>query len=305
MARVTLRQLEYFVAAAETGSVTAAAARVFLSQSAVSTALADLEENLKVQLFLRHARGLTLTTVGRTILSDARRLLREAEELENSAEEFTGTLSGRLTVGCYTTLAPLLLPRVIDAYLRAYPTVDLNFIVGSHAELRGRLHDGTCDVALLYDYDFATELFTPGLDKVPLQSIPPYVLLPADHVLAVEEHVALADLAPLPLILFDLPPGGEYFKSLFTARGLTPVVRFRTTEFELVRALVARGLGYSILTQHTDIDVSYENRPIATRPLADEQRGLAVVAAHLGGATLTRRARAFLQTCEQALGPPA
>ena len=184
MARITLRQLEYFVAAAETGSVTAAAARVFLSQSAVSTALAELEENLGVQLFVRHARGLTLTTVGQSIRRGARQLIEQADDLERSAEEHNESLSGRLTVGCYTTLAAHLLPPVLDAFLTAHPGVDLAFVVGSHAQLREKLRDGTCDVALLYDYEFAGDMLPGDVEKVSLQSIPPHVLLAAGDPLA-------------------------------------------------------------------------------------------------------------------------
>lgn len=302
VARVTLRQLEYFVAAAETQSVSAAAARVYLSQSAVSTALAELEENLGVQLFIRHARGLTLTTVGQTILAESRQLLGKVDDLENNAAELRGSFTGRLSVGCYTTLAPLLLPRVIDAYLTSYPSVDLNFMVGSHPELQAKLRDGRCDVALLYDYGFATDLFTTNLEKVTLQSIPPHALFSSEDPLGEQSAVSLSELSDQPLVLYDLPPGGEYFKSLFTSQGMTPNVRFRTTEFELVRALVARRLGYSILTQHTEIDVSYENLPLITRPLVESGPGLDVVAAHLGGSTLTRRATAFIEECERSLG---
>ena len=76
MAEYTLRQLEYFVAVAEAGSVTAAAAAVHLSQSAMSTALADLERALDVQLLLRHhARGVTLTAAGEQLVVASRQLL--------------------------------------------------------------------------------------------------------------------------------------------------------------------------------------------------------------------------------------
>jgi DNA-binding transcriptional LysR family regulator len=302
MARVTLRQLDYFVAAAEAGTVTGAAARLFISQSAVSSALAELEESLGVQLFIRHARGLALTSIGQTILRESRQLLDQADELERSAGELSESFVGQLSVGCYSTLAPHFLPPIIDAYLSAHPGVDLTFVVGSHAEMCAKLIDGSCDVAILYDYDFATELFTADLDKVVLQSFPPYVLLPPGHRLGKRRSVPIEKLVDEPLILFDLPPGGEYFKSLFTLRGCTPRIRFRTTEFELVRTLVARGLGYSILTQHTDIDVSYENRELLTRPLDGEWRSLDVVAAHLSRSTLTRRARAFITECERAFG---
>jgi DNA-binding transcriptional LysR family regulator len=304
MARITLRQLEYFVAAAETGSVTAATNRVYLSQSAISSALAELEETLGVQLFIRHARGLTVTPIGRQILLEARQLLASVDDLHDSARDLSGSFSGKLAVGCYSTLASLLLPQVIDAFLTAHPAVDLDFVTGSHTELLAKLRDGSCDVALLYDYDFATDLLPADLTKVVLRSIPPHAVLPEDHPLAKRASVPLTALVDEPMILFDLPPGGEYFKSLFEMRSMTPNIRFRTTEFELVRALVARGMGYSILTQHTAIDVSYENRRFVTRLIEDAPRGLNVVAAHLSGVRLTRRASAFIEQCEQSLMTP-
>lgn len=301
MARITLRQLEYFVATAEAGSVTAAAEQVSLSQSAISTALADLEHNLGTQLFVRRTRGLILTSVGRDILRDARQLLTKADELHRSARDLEGSFSGKLAVGCYNTLAPLLLPKIIDPYLRAHPSVDLDLMVGSHVDVQHRLHSGSCDVALMYDYEFAKDLDTGELSKTVVLSIPPHVIVSPEHALADQVEVALAQLVEEPMILFDTPPAGKYFTSLFEARGLAPRVRFRTTEFELVRSLVARGFGYSILTQHTDIDVSYENRPLVERPIADAQRALDVVAVHLAGARLPRRAAAFIEQCEEAL----
>jgi len=97
MPNYTLRQLEYFVAVAETGTVTAAAAKVHLSQSAMSTALADLERLLAVQLVLRHhARGITLTAAGSRLLVEARQLLRQADELQSLATHLGGEVTGRL-----------------------------------------------------------------------------------------------------------------------------------------------------------------------------------------------------------------
>lgn len=305
MARLTLRQLEYFVATAEAGSVTAAAEQVSLSQSAISTALADLEHNLGTQLFVRRTRGLILTAVGRDILRDSRQLLSKADELHRTALDLDGSFSGRLSIGCYSTLAPLLLPKIIDPYLRAHPSVDLDPVVGSHTEVQRGLQSGRCDLALLYDYEFTAELDTAELSKTVISSIPPHVIISPQHPLAGQDEISLAQLADEPMILFDTPPAGKYFTSLFEARDRSPRVRFRTTEFELVRSLVARGFGYSILTQHTDIEVSYENRPLVERPIADAQHPLDVVAVHLAGARLTRRATAFIEQCAASLSGQA
>lgn len=302
MSNVSLRQLEYLIAAAETGSVTAAAARVYLSQSAISTAITDLEDALGVQVFIRHARGLSLTGVGQQVLADARRLIAGVEDLRNSAREASESLSGGLVVGCYSTLAPILLPRVIADFTANHPAVDLSFIEGSHLQLEEKLRNGSLDLAILYDYAFDNRQFPKDLTVNTLVSTPPYVILPEHHPLAERPVLSLHQLASQPMILFDLPPGGEYFLSFFDAEQLTPNIRFRTTSFEMVRALVARGLGYSILSQRTNINMSYEGHGFVTRPLSGAHRGLNVGAVHLAGVRLTRRATAFIDQCHRSLG---
>lgn len=302
MSSVSLRQLEYLIAAADTGSVTAAAAKVYLSQSAVSTALTDLEETLGVQIFIRHPRGLSVTNVGQEVLTDARRLLAAMEDLRNSARESSESLSGKLVVGCYSTLAPILLPRVIADFIETHPNVDLSFIEGSHTQLEDQLRDGSLDLALLYEYDFGKFSLAKDLAVNLVISTPPYVILPERHELASRETLSLEELAPQPLILFDLPPGGDYFLSLFAAEDLVPNIRHRTTSFEMVRALVARGLGYSILSQRTNINMSYEGLGFVTRPLTGARPGLNVAAVHLNGVRMTRRAVAFIDQCRTSLG---
>lgn len=304
MSRITLRQLEYFVATAEGGSVTAAAGKISLSQSAISTALAELEHNLGTQLFVRRARGLILTSVGRELLRDSRQLLTKADELHRTARDLDGSFSGPLSIGCYSTLATLLLPKILDPYLRAHPSVDLHLMVGSHTEVQRNLQNGSCDVALMYDYEFDVELDKDDLHKTVISSIPPHVILPPEHTLTQHDQVSLAQLVDEPMLLFDMPPAGKYFTSLFETRGLQPRIRFRTTEFELVRSLVARGFGYSVLSQHTDIDVSYENQPLAQRSIAEAPHGLNIVAVHLPGVRLTRRAAAFIDQCAETLAQP-
>ena len=123
MSEITHRQLEYFVAVADAGTVTGAARNLHLSQSALSMALSDLEGALGVQLLVRGRRGVHLTQAGRGVLSDSRRLIAGVADLHNSARDFQESMSGRLVVGCYSTLSPLLLPAVIDAFTTDHPDV--------------------------------------------------------------------------------------------------------------------------------------------------------------------------------------
>ncbi|WGW11554.1 LysR family transcriptional regulator [Saxibacter everestensis] len=292
---ITLRQLEYFAMVADQGTVTAAAQQLYLSQSAVSNAIADLERLLDVKLFVRHARGLSLTREGRAVLSQAQFLLRDAADLERNAAILGDDLSGTLSVGCYSTIAPLLLPRVVADFATKHPGVDVQFAEGSRSELLEDLTLGRYDVLVLYDYRFKDDLSEIG-QSTPLGSIPPYALLPPEHRLTGCGPVALADLAADPLILFGLEPADQYFLSLFELEGLTPNVRYRTGNYEVLRGLVARGVGYSLLTQRTRQTTSYEGLAYSAAELEGNYEPLGVIAVTPSRHRLTRRVDAFVNS---------
>ena len=152
--RISLRQLDYFVVAAETGTMTGAAQRLYVSQSAVSLGVAELERQLGVQLLLRFkAKGLTLTEAGRMLLPEARALLARTEELQAGMREVGQTAAGRLVIGCFTTIGPFLLPRLLEEFQTAYPDVPLDFMEGSLTELQQLLLEGRCELAVLYGVD--------------------------------------------------------------------------------------------------------------------------------------------------------
>lgn len=297
MADVTFRQLEYFIATADAGSVSAAAQRLHISQSAVSMAIAALERTLGVQLFLRQPRGVTLTREAHNVLGDARRLTAGIADLRNSTLAAQASLTGSLKVGCYSTLSPLLLPRIVDEFVNRHPEIDLSFEEGSHVALEEQLRAGRLDLAILYDYSTQANPAPRDLTFEPIMFTTPYVLLHPGHRLAAKDKISLRDLVDEPLILFTLAPAGDYFLSLFADAGLEPTIRFRTASFELARAMVARHLGYAILSQHTVIDVSYEDLPFATRQLSGSHRGLAVNVVTPAGMQPTRRTRAFIDQC--------
>jgi len=112
----------------------------------------------------------------------------------------------------------------------------------------------------------------------------------------------LAMLANEPLILLEPPPSGEYFLSLFSERGLTPHILFRTASFEMARGLVAGGFGYSLLSTKPAATMSYDGNALVTRPLADETRPSQVVLARRAHAELGAGAEAFAAECRGLFG---
>ncbi|MER6559061.1 LysR family transcriptional regulator [Streptomyces sp. NPDC001027] len=291
--RISLRQLDYFVTAAEAGTLTGAARRLYVSPSAVSAGIGELEHQVGVQLLLRaRAKGLTLTAAGRVFLPQAKALLTSSEELRESVQEVGRRPSGRLVIGCFTTLAPFLVPWLMEEFPLAHPAVTLDFVEGSVTTLQRLLREGRCEVTLLYGVDVEDDI---TFDR--LYSVEPHVLLPHRHPLADHERVRLADLAGHDMVMLDVPPSRRYFSDVLATAGIAPVVRHSTQSFEVVRSLVARGTGYSLLIQRPALDISYEGRAVHTRRIADRVDPLDVGLARLAGTQPTRRAAAFASFC--------
>jgi DNA-binding transcriptional LysR family regulator len=241
--RYSLRQLRYFVVTAEALSFTAAARRLGISQPSISTALGDLEASFDVQLFIRHhASGLSLTQAGRDLLGQARNLLKIAEELQMAAKEMDGGMTGTIALGVLVSLAPPLMPGLISRFAGEHAGISFRTVEAHQDGLIRGLHDGSLDIALTYSLDLTEETAFK-----PLLTLPPYVILPKAHHLARARKLSLVDLLDEPYVLLDLPHSREYFAALFDAVGSRPVPAFRSSQPEVVRGMVANGLGYSIL----------------------------------------------------------
>ncbi|MDR7303591.1 LysR family transcriptional regulator [Haloactinomyces albus] len=294
----TMVQLRYFAAAAQLGSMTAAAKHMVVSQSAISTAVAQLERELGVQLLIRrHAQGLALTKAGERFLQELRGFLSHAGELADVARGLGASLVGEVTVGCFQTLAPFYLPTLLTAFANEHPAVRVSVLEGQTEELQQALLSGACEIALLYDLDLDD-----ALEREVLTVAPPYVIVPADHPLREASGVRLADLAGEPMVMLDLPHSREYFRSLALRTNVEPVVRYRTSSYETVRSLVAAGHGYAILNQQPHHDVTYDGGRIVRLALLDDVPPLPVVLARVTGIRSTVRAQAFAALCRAQLG---
>lgn len=260
----TLRQLGYLTAVADAGTIAAAAAELRVSPSTLSDALADLDRLVGAPLTVRRrAHGVSLTSAGVHVVERARPLLAASRELMVGLRGEPGELVGPITIGCYPTLAPTVLPPLLHDFGEAHPRVDLHIREATHDQLEGRIESGEVDVAFVYD------TLVPGHPRRErLFALPAHVLLAADDPLAQAEAVRLEDVAARDLILLDAPPSSAHTLSLFEARGLTPRIRHRTASYEAVRTLVGRGLGYGILVQRPANPASYEGYPVAMKEIS-------------------------------------
>jgi DNA-binding transcriptional LysR family regulator len=144
---------------------------------------------------------------------------------------------------------------------------------------------GVLDLAILYDFDIPRSVHC-----TPLRSMPLQIVLHAGHELARRRTISLSDVVDEPLILLDLPKSRDYFLSVFGELGLTPKIAHRTTSFEMLRSLVASGLGYSLLNFCPPPGVPLRGL-IVSRPLVDGSKQANLVLARLHHC----RASAFIE----------
>jgi DNA-binding transcriptional LysR family regulator len=295
--RFTLRQLEYFQTAARIGSFAGAAAELHVSATAVAAAVGDLERALGVQLCLRHkAQGITLSTTGLWLLGEISSLLADAVEIERAVVSTDGVLRGPVAIGCYSTMAPSVIPELAAGFQAQHPDVELTFFDGSADQLLDQLWAGRLDVVITYRLGLPD-----GLDEAKLFDTGVNVLLAADHALAAAAAVPLTDLAAEPFIMLDLAPGGRHNLEILSAANVTPQIRHRSSNVELVRSMVARGLGYSLLVHRPHNDRSYEGLPLVSLPIGPEPVAVSAVIVWPTDVRLTRRARAVVEFAQRTL----
>lgn len=264
---------------------------MLLSPSAITGALNELERTFNSQLTIRRkAHGVSLTPSGQYVLSQARGLLHAATDLQGMAADAGSTLRGKVAVGCYLSLAPTLLTELMAEYGTRYPEVELDFYAGTQQEIHERLLSGELDLAIAYELTLPS-----GLAHKRLGDAVPAVVLPAEHRLAAQPQVALAELVDEPMILLDVNPSRENTEMMFSAAGLSPWIRFRTTDFEVTRSMVARGMGYAILVQRPVSDLSYEGRSVAVRRIHPATRTVPISMVWQDGVRLSKSAESMLE----------
>jgi DNA-binding transcriptional LysR family regulator len=272
-----------------------AAASLHVSPAAVSLGIGQLERVLECDLFLRRPqRPLALTGAGRELLPRAAAIVSDAEHLEQVAGQRTGSFTGTIRVGCFDTLAPVLVPQLLMAAAERFPDLAVDVAEGPSDILQEQLLDGGTDVAVLYGLEIAGALRTELL-----WSMPPYVVLPADHRLANRAAVHLADLAAEPMIMLDAPPSKVHMLTALAGVGISPVIGRVTRNFETLRSLVGRGYGWGLLVQHPAVDRSYEGMPIRSVAIADQIEPAPVVAATVAGSASPRRTQACIEMLRQ------
>jgi LysR family nitrogen assimilation transcriptional regulator len=197
---VDLRQLRYFVQIAESGNFSRAADVLRVAQPSLSQQVRNLEEELGVELLVRHARGVTPTELGQRFCDRARRILEEADNAKADLRSLAESPSGRVSVGLPTSAARGLAPHLYQAVAQRLPNVNLHVVEAMSGYLDELIQAGRLDVALLYDHKaFENVAWTEMMVEELM------LFVPKGHPLAAREEIAFAELFDLPLVLPGRP----------------------------------------------------------------------------------------------------
>jgi len=249
---LSLRQLEYIVAVADTLGFHKAAAVCHVSQPTLSAQVQLLESVLDVRLFERDRRRVLVTPAGEDIVARARRVLLETEDLIAAATRAQTPFAGTLRVGVIPTLAPYLLPEVTPAITKRYPALALVFQEAKTADIVKSLGEGTLDAGVA-----ALEAELGDLAHAEIARDDFVVALPKDHPLAKKKQLSLDELEAERVLLLD---EGHCFREQalsLCAKAEAEVASFRATSLATLAQMVSSGAGITLLPA---LAVPVENR---------------------------------------------
>ncbi len=252
LSEISLRQLEYVVAVADTLGFRKAAERCHVSQPALSTQIRDLEDRLGVILFERDARRVLVTPAGEQIILRARKVLSEAQGLVEAVERLQDPLSGTLRFGVIPTIGPYVLPELTAAVTRRFARLKIYWWEDKTSVLLKALDEGALDAVLL-----ALEA---DLGQVVVAEVAqdPFVLaLSPGHALLERAHVTEADLEGQPLLLLE---EGHCLRDQALQACSSARVKesgFRATSLGTLAQMVSAGAGLTLLPR---LAVAVENR---------------------------------------------
>lgn len=237
-----LRRLRFFVEVVKQGGFSAAAKVLCSTQSTVSKAVKQLEDELGAVLLQRSSIRTDLTDEGRVVYDRGVRLLAAADQLRTDLEELEGLRRGRLAIGLPGMGTSTLLADTLALYKLKYPLIDLALEIASISQLEQQLRESELEIAAV---------FAPApdsLDFLPVLDDELMVLLPASHPLSSGDSVGLRELQGVPLFLCEQDfPAAKALLDAFEAAGIEPRITARSDHLELLYELVKSGAGASFV----------------------------------------------------------
>ena len=243
-----LQQLRYLTEVVRRGlNVSQAADALHTSQPGVSKQIRALEDELGIQVFVRHGKRLvSITEPGKAVVAIAERILSEAQNLRRAGEEFANDQLGTLTIAATHTQARYALPKAVAAFKRRYAKVKLVIHQGNPTQICEQVLTGEADLCV------ATEAIAeyPELVSMPVYQWNRCVVVPPKHALLKAAPLPLEKLAQYPIVPYDFAfANRSLVEKAFENRGLHPNVVLTALDSDVIKTYVELGLGIGILAK--------------------------------------------------------
>jgi DNA-binding transcriptional LysR family regulator len=290
MRQVTVRQLQVFVAAAESLSFARVAERLRLSPAAISFQIKQVETMSGFALFERMGRRVALTDAGRALLGYAKIVLQALQDADQTLTALKGLTGGRVTVGLVST-ATYFVPHMLARFQGLYPTISINLRDGNRQQIIEAITKGEIDLAIMGQppdgVGVQSEAFAPH---------PSVIVAPPGHPLVGRPKLAARFLSDQPFIIREDGSGTRNLTDEFFRRAeFTPRVAMVSSSNEVIKQAVMAGMGLALLSRHTVglelglgriATLSVEGLPLMRSWYVGHRRGMPLLPAH-------QRLRAF------------
>ncbi|WP_425058986.1 HTH-type transcriptional regulator HdfR [Sporomusa carbonis] len=244
-----IHHLRSFVIVAQYLSFTEAAKRLFIGQSALSRQIADLEDELGVDLFIRHHRSLELTAAGKTLLKEGKNLINQVAEVIEKTRQAQQGIRGSLKIGCFG-IESAFLPQALKRFRSLYPQISIDICVLTLKMIKDALEREELDLG--FTVFLGNECKSNGFMRRLIHRTPLCFLLPNGHPYSGKTSLDISALAQDPFILLsedECPEGFDWFMNFCESRGFVPNIISKTTRMESVIWQIEAGVGISFISR--------------------------------------------------------
>jgi DNA-binding transcriptional LysR family regulator len=289
---LSFRQIRYFLATADAGKLSLAAANLNVSQSAITSAIKSLEGEPEARLFERHSNGVSLTYEGHQFLQHAQNIVAAVSEATRAPRRSGSDVTGEIRAGVTYTVAGYFLPPILARFQRVFPGVSFQMHEIPREQIERGIAGGSLDIGVILVSNLQNQ---EDLDSEVLIRSRRRLWLCADHHLMARDAVSLAEVAEEPYVMLTVDEANHTAMRYWAPTPHRPRTIFETSSVEAVRSMVATGMGVTVLSDMVYRPWSLDGQRIEVRSVAGEVPTMDVGLAWRRGAQMSAATRAFYE----------
>lgn len=290
---ITLRQIKYFIAAAEAGKISAAASMLNISPSSITESIKELESITGVSLITRHHRGINLTFDGYRFLKHCHNINASVSNAEYAIKNSYTDISGELALGITITVAGYFLASPLARFKRTFPHIKVKLLEYPRDRIEIMLSEGKLDLAVL----LVSNVNNVNLSKETLVCSKRRLWASVNHRLCSKKDITLKDISKERYIQLMIDEAGVTHMKFWRKHNMTPKIIFRTESVEAVRSMVAMGYGVTILSDMLYRPWSLEGDRIEAHEIIDDVPPMDIGLAWSKDRKHSKCARSFIEFC--------